>query len=381
MRFRPTATLTIALFVTAGVLHCQAGTTEQDSPPEEPSSTSTPAPMTVEDVMHTRQRTQSVERGFGRWFDVSTAAVAVRYRLLVPPEGATRTSQAQNTVAFRGRLKLDAPGRYAVSAGLATGQGFRGGWNNTGIGTGQPAYDLLLKELFVVARPVDRLEVQVGGLHLVRGESTEATSYDNDGYVVGERLTVGRVVTKMFDEVSVTRAFLGDLDQSNVFDRLRRLDRANYYQALALKRVAPGTAVSVDYTWQDGVDVIRAAMSVVLKHSTLVDRFRFENYARAAPFPAYGYAFNVQRRLSRRLTAGGGISDIDDRYGALNSDLNGLGRRIHGSMSARLGTVWVGSIQLVRTVGEQTITGPRTRVEVALGYDAVSARSWRRANR
>ena len=372
MRLGTNVIARIAVYVTLGQIPCGTAIAEQTSYVTDSSSDLSQPPMTVEDMVHNRHASTDVERLTGRWFDVSTAAVAARYRLLVPADDAARTSQAQSTMAFRGRLKLDEPGRYAIHAGAATGRGFRGGWNDTGIGTGESTYALSLKELFVAARPFDALELQSGGLYVLRGESTEATSYDNDGYLVGERLTMRHVGT-VLDEIAVTRAFLGDLADANVLTRLRRLDRANYYQVLAHARISADAAISVEYTWQAGNEVIRAATIFDTRRAVIIDRVHFENYVRIDAFPAYGYAVTAQKRLVTGLMAGYGVSSVDVHYGGLNSDLNGTGQRVFGSMSVLIRGGWVGSVQVARAIGDGPVVGPRTRVDVGLGYDLIRA--------
>jgi len=43
------------------------------------------------------------------------------------------------------------------------------------------------------------VEIQYGGLYFDRGQSTEVTSYDYDGYLVGERITLNRPRNFYFD--------------------------------------------------------------------------------------------------------------------------------------------------------------------------------------
>jgi len=63
-----------------------------------------------------------------------------------------------------------------------------------------------------------------------RGQSTEVTSYDYDGYLVGERITLDRPGNLYFDEISITYGFLGDFNRPNVFGRLHRLGQSNYHE-------------------------------------------------------------------------------------------------------------------------------------------------------
>ena len=58
--------------------------------------------------------------------------------------------------------------------------------------------------LYFAAIPVQGVEGQYGGLYIVKGESTELTTYDEDGYIIGERVSVRRPKELFFDEISAT---------------------------------------------------------------------------------------------------------------------------------------------------------------------------------
>ncbi len=104
-----------------------------------------------------------------------------RYRRIETSAGVVSADQMQDSMAFAGRVKLDARGKYTISAGLATGNGFTSGWNNTGVGTGDRVTALYLKQLYGSAAPVKGVDFSDGGLSVARGLSTEITTYDNDG--------------------------------------------------------------------------------------------------------------------------------------------------------------------------------------------------------
>jgi hypothetical protein len=231
---------------------------------------------------------------------------------------------------------------------------------------------VFVKELFVSVRPLAGIEVQAGGLEFSRGESTEATSYDNDGWIVGERVAVRRSPARFLDGLVFTRGYLGDLAATSVFNRLHRLGTANYYQALALKHLAR-SSFSIDYTAHSGTHVVRGAANLDLSSLRVIDRIRLESYARMSPTTAYGYAITVQHWFSHRVMTAGGVSAIDDAYGGLNGDLYGIGRRLYGSISRRFGAAWLGSVQIARGIGANSPTSPRTRVDVALAYDVLRA--------
>lgn len=83
----------------------------------------------------------------------------------------------------------------------------------------------------------------------MRGESSEITSYDNDGYLMGQRLTLSphRVV----DELIVTAGYLGDFRDPSVTRRLHRLSE-NYGQVLVKKKLTDRLTASADFTEEEG---------------------------------------------------------------------------------------------------------------------------------
>ncbi|HSC26680.1 MAG TPA: hypothetical protein VLD67_05370 [Vicinamibacterales bacterium] len=323
--------------------------------------------MNLDEVMHTRWLPPPSVEPWRRWIDVFTAAAGVRYRAVA--RGEERAGAVQTTVGLRARLKLDRNGHYSVHTGTGSGRGFLSGWDSTGLGAGQPAYRIAMRELFASIRPAPAVQIEVGGLYLSRGESTEATTYDNNGYIVGERLVIGSAARYA---ISLTRAYLGDLENPDVIPRLRRLDRANYLQAQLTTRPARRVMLSADYTRHLDSDVLRAAMVLDSVPTRVVDRIRFENYLRLHPTRAYGYAAMAQQRLSPRLSVGLGMSQIDSGFGGLNSDRYATGRRVFASFSFEARPGWIVSSQFIRALGG-TFTGPQTRVEIGVAYDALKA--------
>ena len=187
---------------------------------------------------------------FARWLDLDAASISIRYRLVRGTSG-TRFNQAQTQDVVRGRVKLDADGHVAVGFTVQSGAGFPSSWNNTGLGTGDRRSSIFLKHLFADVTPVRGVEVQYGGLGLDRGENTEMTAYDNDGYLVGGRASLRRPKDVFFDEITVTVGYLGDLTTSNVFTRFEHLDRHNFTQILVAKRLNAHVQASTDYVDDD----------------------------------------------------------------------------------------------------------------------------------
>lgn len=304
----------------------------------------------------------------------------MRYRYVETSATAAPIRQLQTSEAVRGSLRIDHAGRFTLSGGIAGGRGFSGGWNATGAGSGVAAYDLSLKQLFASIPLPRRINVEVGGLYLTRGQSSEATSYDNDGYIVGERIVVRRPWKQVFDDVTMTRAYLGDLSRANVFARLHALDRANYYQAL-VQRTRARSSMSIDYTAQSGSHVVRSGVLLNTHHPVIGDRVRVEGYARIKPTNGYGFAVALQRQLGSGVMMSAGLSRIDRNYGALNGDLYGRGTRLFGMISKRYGDGWLTSVQIARALQSEAGTGPRTRLDIALAYDILRASTVRRLRR
>ena len=219
-----------------------------------------------------------------RWFELQIGTVSLRQRTIVNSRDVRTTSQIQDSGQFKGRFKFDPKGRYTVNAVYATGNTFTGGWNNTGIGTGDSFNHWYLKQFYVAAVPAPGVEISVGGFGVMRGESTEITTYDNDGYLVGERVSVKRPKEFFLDEFGVTSAYLGDLTSPSITNRYTRLsDEPNYVQFFATKNVTRQLTASAEYSRLTGVPTFRYAVVARTLPLVIVDMVRFEQYFRRDP--------------------------------------------------------------------------------------------------
>jgi hypothetical protein len=124
----------------------------------------------------------------GRWIDLQNATLNLRYRFVDTSDGVVTTNQLQHRETLRARVKFDSRGRYALHLGVFTGVRFTSGWDNTGWGINPAQKNLAFKASYLSAQPLAGVDVEAGGLYIVKGESTEVTTYDDDGYVMGERL-------------------------------------------------------------------------------------------------------------------------------------------------------------------------------------------------
>ncbi len=223
-------------------------------------------------------------------------SLGFRYRQITTSAGVLTNDQGQNNTSIKARFKIDKAGHYAVNAGMFSGASNTSSWNNTGMGTGNPARDLHLKQLYFAAAPVTGLEFQYGGLYVARGEGTEITTYDNDGYLTGQRVSVKKPKQLWFDEVSATQAYLGDAKVPDMWNRYQRLTESNYYQVLFGKKVGKRVGVSADYTEAVGVPTWRSAIGFKAP-MVVLDGLRFEGYARSAAGPTpFGWALRSTRR-------------------------------------------------------------------------------------
>lgn len=226
--------------------------------------------------------------------------------------------------------------------------------------TRSKGWNIYVRQLYFEAKPVKGLEFQYGSLPIAKGVGSEATSYDDDGYVMGGRVTVKRPKQFWFDEMSVTYGYLGDIFEPNVFRRLDRMKASNYHQFLFRKKFNGGKIdVSADYTFQDGSDTMREAAVFNVKDSKVFDTVRVEAYQRIGDNIVHGKLFkagsgfyvSAEKTLFDRLTLNGGVSNIDRSYTvygeygtktldwfgfAINGDQTGLGKRFISKVNYKL---------------------------------------------
>jgi hypothetical protein len=308
--------------------------------------------------------------GYKRWADVQQFALGLRYRYIDNSAGVRTNDQGQNSTAVKARFKFDRAGHYAVNAGVFSGASNTSLWNNTGMGTGDPARDLHLKQLYFAAAPIAGLELQYGGLYIVRGEGTEITTYDNDGYVTGQRVTVKRPKQLWFDEISATQAYLGDAKVPDMWNRYHRLTESNYYQILFGKKVGKHVGVSADYTEALGVPTWRSAVAFKAP-MVVLDGLRYEAYARSEVGPTpFGWALTLDKKVGRAAMSGGYIS-IDEHYGGLNGDYFGKGNRWFGKASATLFPMLTVTTQYTYALEADYAIANQERFDLVFTYDVL----------
>ena len=344
-----------------------------------------------------------------RWLDLETLSNSERYRNAFAVGGIHVFENAQERSLVQGKLKLDAQGRYAIGFRASSGRYFNWAYSSyTGasfaqrtassqflgsfptpsesFGTYQALYadptgfalatsalhsygwQFYVRELYFSATPVKPVTVEFGSFGFVRGLSSEITTFDEDGYLSGERIRIHDSKHLFFDEVGFTNAHFGDIATPNLFDRGLSLKKSNYRQVFAKKQLNKRVGFSGDYTWQagtdTGTDTLREAVVVGAKESKIVDSLRFEAYERlntttfpgAAQSPigpiaplavkgASGFAVALEKKVGP-FSGDIGYASIDNDYSVytgsrffeavcfpLNGDAYGQGNRpfVHAS--------------------------------------------------
>jgi hypothetical protein len=262
-----------------------------------------------------------------RWLDAQAFNLRARYNYIEDAQDRTVQNRLQTQVEIRARFKVDEAGRYSVNAGLFTGGAFSSGWNPTGIGTGDGTATIYLKQLFVAAEPWKGIELQYGSLYPSRGQSTEITTYDDDGYITGGRASVRRPRETFFDDIVLSVGFVGYLDTPFVFDRTGAFSRQNYWQLLATKQILPTLTLSTDYSAVGDDGVLRQGATWRLDQA-MVDTVVAEYGVRLrGGSHQTTFAFSGDKRVAG-VTLHAGYANVDPVFGILNGDRYGQGNRV-----------------------------------------------------
>ena len=339
---------------------CSAQQLLPDAHSGEPSSAATASVVTPSTTAAVT--THSWQSSLDRWLDLKTFNYGARYRSTFDRDNAHTFNQGEQRLIADGRFKFDDEGRSGVGFHLSSGRYFNwayadfiGGGQHTFIknveAKGSPTLvylledttpfpkgffnsgggQLYLRQLFLFATPVKGVEFQYGGLAINHGVNTEATGYDDDGYMTGERVTIQPPKQAWLSEVSFTKGYLGALYTPNFFARGDTLTKNNYTQVLGRKNFGKRTAISADYTWTRPdlafyvLKTTREAVSVNTHESRVFDQVLFEAYQRinggvlaapaADPFPdGKGYALTLTRSYKKRVRVEAGLANIDENY-------------------------------------------------------------------
>lgn len=294
-----------------------------------------------------------------------------RYRFVENSADLTTANQWQYKDVVRARFNFDSAHRYTINVGVFTGTTFISTWNNTGVGTGAPPEFVAthsMKQLFASAMPIAGLELQYGGLYVVRGESTEWTTYDDDGYIVGERVSLRRKEL-FFDEITGTRALIGPLNTPDLTERWRGLHEANYYQVLVAKRLGRRFRASTDLTRDQGANAVRGVVAVTFDRAVPFSTIRYEQYWRTNVNAAFGFALWLERPITRHARLQCGYATIDEHYGGWNADRIQRGKRLFAIGTIPISRELSGSVFFTQALPAGYPISNRTRLDLVLNYD------------
>jgi hypothetical protein len=304
------------------------------------------------------------------WLELQSATLGLRYRMLENQLGSQTRNWSDHHQGLKLRLRLDRKAQYSLTAVAFNGDTFQAGWNLRGLRDGQSSNRLFLKQLYVSGKPRNGVEFQYGGLPIVRGESTEITSYDNDGYLMGQRLTLAP--KRLVDELTLTAGYLGDLRKPSVTSRWHRLADINYRQALVKKRLTDRLIATADYTDDDGERTLRQGL-VIRPTRAYVDLIRLEMYERVSSERVSGQrdaggAITVEKPFGRtRLTAS--FASVDDHYRPVNGDRYGRGQRLSFTSTTALTRDISLQFFVTHALDDDLAMANRTRFDVHLRYE------------
>lgn len=251
--------------------------------------------------------------------------LGARYQY-IDDAGTTLVDHLQQQVVAGGRLVVGGPVTLGLRGRVASGNGFRSGWNSTGLGNTQAVWEPYLKELAVLLATPGGLRAEIGGIAPERGGITEVTGFDNDGYLVGAQVQVGPEAGWPVSRLVITAGDLGDLGRSAVFPRLQRLGRVSYGQLLVSKEVGRG-GFTAEYSVRDGVSSFHGAAR--LEGRTGRWALRGEGFVRTSD--ASGYAVVAELIPVRRVQLEVGYLKADAPI--LNGDRYGPGERLFATLA------------------------------------------------
>lgn len=309
-----------------------------------------------------------------RWFEFQQFVLSTRYRFIRNSADVVTSDHMQYREQIRARVNLDERKRYTINTGVFSGNNFIGSWNNLGPGTGDfDGSDHYMKQLYLDAAPVAGLDLQGGGLYVNRGEHTEFTTYDEDGYLIGGRVSVRQPKVLYVDELSVTHGMLGPASVPNLWKRWDDADDTNYTQVLAAKRFSQVVSGSVDYTNFADTDTVRGAVLLRFKAGAPLSTLRYEQYVRTSAPDAAGFAVTAERPITRWVRLQGGYATIDEHYGGLNADRIQRGRRFFAIANVPIYGPLSASIFATHALDADYSISNKTRFDAVLAWDVLNS--------
>jgi hypothetical protein len=272
-------------------------------------------------------------------------------------------------------VNIDAQKRYTVNVGYFSGSNFTSTWNNWGVGhdTEFDGKDNYLKQLYGSAIPVRGLEFQYGGLYSSRGEGDEFVTYDDDGFLVGERVSLRRPGLVFLNEITVTHGSIGPLNTPSLADRWKQISHPNYTQVLAVKQFNRRVAGSLEYDRQIGADIVRAAATVHFDEGAPISTLRYEQYQRFNQQPAAGFGVWADRPITTHFRLQGGYVSVDQFYGGWNADRMQSGRRFFAIGTIPIWGPLGASVYATRALHDSYTVPIRSRFDFVVSYDVLDS--------
>ena len=309
-----------------------------------------------------------------RWFEFQQFVLSTRYRFIENSADVVTFNHMQYREQIRARFNFDRKKQYTLTTGIYSGNNFIGSWNNLGPGTGTfDGHDHNMRQLYFSATPVAGIEGQFGGIYVNRGETTEFTSYDDDGYLVGGRLSIRRPRQLHLDELSVTEGTVGSINTPNLWTRRHDIQHSNYTQVLGAKRLSQLASVSADYTRAAGVHTLRGGVALRFKPKSPISALRYEQYARVSGSKAAGFAVMADRNLPRAIRIQGGYATVDEKYGGLNADRVQRGRRFLATATIPLVGPLSASLFATHALHSPYTLTNKTRFDAVLAWDVMAS--------
>ena len=355
-----------------------------------------------------------------RWLDLTAFTHSQRYRNQFGDTGFHYFEDGQARSVLAGTIKLDAGGKYGIGFRASSGRTFNWSYSDYA-GQGftarldTPGYLVALRasvdaaalaataaadpagfdyvnrvhstgwqfwprELYLTATPVSALTFEFGSLGIERGHSSEITTFDDDGYVAGERVRLHDPKHFYFDQVGFTSAYFGDFSTPDFFERGDGLKKSNYRQLFAKKQVDQRIGISAEYNWLAGTHTLRQAAVVQVKETKILDSFRLETYERLNAVYLQGDHMAARQGLALvgqksigRLSGDFGAASIDRDYGvytgssfqdesgfSLNGDNYNTGIRVISHTSFKITSV-VSAFAFYTRITGQNITNINTQ--------------------
>jgi hypothetical protein len=367
-----------------------------------------------------------------RWLDLTAFSHSERYRNQYGDTGFHYFEDGQQRSLLAGKIKFDEDGRYAIGFRASSGRSFNWAYadyagrgfeaslnepqylaivdnpvNNPDLADAYAAdpngvasvtnmhsagWEFYVRELYLSATPIKPVTVEVGSFGFERGYSTEITTFDDDGYIAGERVRINDPKHFFFDQISATSAYFGYLDQPNLFERGGSFTKSNYRQIAAKKQLTPRIGVSGEYNWISNnvrTGTTREAIVFDTKESKVFDKVRLEGYEMLSHVflqgdeerQRQGFALVGEKKIGK-LGGDFGFASIDRDYGvytgssfmqetgfSLNGDNYNTSIRIFSHANYKLTPVVTAFGFYTRMTGEMIPTLNSQGLNAGLSFD------------